>query len=66
MGLRAKFLVGQTGFVGRGGSGVMDVFAKDGEGAPQGKRLEGKDKLHIGPLGNTADERKVAAQFAFL
>ena len=41
------------------GRGVTDVLAEDGEGAPQGKSLEGKDNLHVGFVGHALDELQV-------
>lgn len=65
VGLRAEFLQRQPRLVGRGGRGVGDVFAENGECAPQGECLEGEDELHVGAPSDVLDEGEVAAQAGF-
>ena len=66
VGRRTELFQREPGLVGAAGCGVADVLAEDGEGAPQGKGLEGKDNLGSAGLRHMADELEIAAQERFL
>ena len=66
VGLASELFEGQSGLVGRAGRSGMDVFAEDGECAPQGEGLEGQDDFHAGAVGHAADEAQVPAEQVFL
>ena len=42
-----------------------DEFTENGEGAPKGECLKGKDEFHASTVCNGADEREVSAEQVF-